>query len=436
MTGRHNDFLCKTWFDFAKEFNCGTALVGFKEDNFDYPNWHHSSKPIQDEYNIDKVFYNKMPIGFYSNPFSKPEKYKYNFINIDGKYISDVWFDDTNDFTGRYAPVCIGEKWNFINYKGEYLSKEWFDGVSSFGDISRDIAIVYKKDEEICMLDDIYDKPSRRFQYSCGYQENIINSDGELLMESWADRIYSVGSYNTLVKVTGNKYQFIDINGQPIYDQIFDCIQHLDGKYCNVKLNGKYNVFNVATKQFSFVQWMDEIRQDDYFKKNYEIEIRSNGKRTLAKYDGTIVFDGWYDKIIKNNGVIITIKNNGKFNFINKDFELMYPEWFDGYIFLNNLKDYAYVWKGKEKNIVNGFGLTILDYNPDDITPMLYNRFFKIIQNNKSNYLYCDSDKLISDEWFDSASRVSANGECIYVKRDNEFYRITIKGKLEKIDRK
>lgn len=254
-------------------------------------------------------------------------------------------------------------------------------------------------------------------------------------MESWADRIYSIGSYNTLVKVIGNKYQFIDINGRPIYDQIFDCIQHLDGKYCKVKLNNKYNVFNIATKQYGFECWMDEIRQD-YSNKNYEIEIRSDGKRTLAKYDGTIVFNGWYDRILKNNGVIITIENNGKFNFINKDFELIYPEWFDGYIYLNNLKDYAYVWKGDEKNIVNGFGLMILDYNPDDITPMLYNRFFKITKSNKSNYLYCNSDKLISDEWFDEVSRVSANGECLYAKRDNEFYRITIKGKLEKIERK
>lgn len=69
--GRHNDLLCNTWFDFAKEFNCGIALVGFKEDNFDYPNYRRLVKPIQDEYNIDKAIYNKIPVGFYSNPFSK-----------------------------------------------------------------------------------------------------------------------------------------------------------------------------------------------------------------------------------------------------------------------------------------------------------------------------------------------------------------------------
>jgi len=51
---------------------------------------------------------------------------KSNFINIDGKYISDTWFDDVdNEFDWGFSRVIKGKKMNIIDKNGQPIIPEW-----------------------------------------------------------------------------------------------------------------------------------------------------------------------------------------------------------------------------------------------------------------------------------------------------------------------
>ena len=59
---------------------------------------------------------------------------KWNFINAEGKLLSEQWFDDTYRFSEGFAVVTLDRKYNFINTKGKMLSEQWFDDAWNFSD--------------------------------------------------------------------------------------------------------------------------------------------------------------------------------------------------------------------------------------------------------------------------------------------------------------
>jgi hypothetical protein len=57
---------------------------------------------------------------------------KYNFIDTEGKYLSEEWFDNCWNFKDGYAVVALNGKWNYIDTKGNLISEQWFDDCCSF----------------------------------------------------------------------------------------------------------------------------------------------------------------------------------------------------------------------------------------------------------------------------------------------------------------
>ena len=51
---------------------------------------------------------------------------KWNFINTEGRILSNQWFDAMRNFNEGFARVKLNGKWNFINTKGRILSQQWF----------------------------------------------------------------------------------------------------------------------------------------------------------------------------------------------------------------------------------------------------------------------------------------------------------------------
>ena len=52
---------------------------------------------------------------------------KWNFINKNGEFLSDKWFDWVEYFREGYAKVELNNKYNFINKNCEIMSDKWFD---------------------------------------------------------------------------------------------------------------------------------------------------------------------------------------------------------------------------------------------------------------------------------------------------------------------
>ena len=57
---------------------------------------------------------------------------KYNFINTDGKFLLEQWFDRCYDFHNGFAIINLNDKFNYINLGGKLISEQWFDFCESF----------------------------------------------------------------------------------------------------------------------------------------------------------------------------------------------------------------------------------------------------------------------------------------------------------------
>ena len=77
---------------------------------------------------------------------------KWNFIDKNGNYLSDKWFDWADNFQENFARVQrTNGEYNFINKQGKYLSKEWFKWVGDSDEY--DLTIVERINGELCKID-------------------------------------------------------------------------------------------------------------------------------------------------------------------------------------------------------------------------------------------------------------------------------------------
>ena len=144
---------------------------------------------------------------------------KCNFINTDGEFLSDKWFNYVYDFRDDYAIVVLNDKYNFINTDGEFLSDKWFDNVYDFRD---DYAVVVLNNKW-----------------------NFISKNGEFLFDEWFDSAGFFKNGYSKVKLN-NKWNFIDVEGKYISDKWFDSAEDFYGGYAEVKLNGE--LWKINTK--------------------------------------------------------------------------------------------------------------------------------------------------------------------------------------------
>ena len=111
---------------------------------------------------------------------------KCNFINAEGKLLSEKWFDDVWDFSEGFAIVNLNDNYNFISAEGKLLSEKWFYWVGYF---SEGFATVKLNDKW-----------------------NFISTEGKLLSNKWFDYVWSFFEGFAKVKLKNVWYK-IDTNG-------------------------------------------------------------------------------------------------------------------------------------------------------------------------------------------------------------------------------
>ena len=105
---------------------------------------------------------NVIDLLYFLDGFARVQrKDKWNFIDKQGKFLSEQWFIDAYSFNGGFAIVQRGDRlWNFIDKDGNYLYNEWFNYLGDFRD---GFAIVQRGDR----------------------LWNFIDKDGNYLSEKW-----------------------------------------------------------------------------------------------------------------------------------------------------------------------------------------------------------------------------------------------------------
>ena len=80
---------------------------------------------------------NVIDLLYFSDGFARVKNCdgKYNFIDKDGKLLSDKWFEYVGIFYDGLARVQRKDgKWNFIDRQGNYLTEQWFEWADNFND--------------------------------------------------------------------------------------------------------------------------------------------------------------------------------------------------------------------------------------------------------------------------------------------------------------
>ena len=126
---------------------------------------------------------------------------KFNFIDVNGNFISEHWFDDIGYFNNGFAKVRLNNKWNFINIYGKLVSQQWFDWIYNFNEYG--IAGVELNDK-------------------C----NLIDINGNLLSKQWFDEVGDFNEDGFALVELNDKWNLIDTNGKLVSQQWFDSYEN------------------------------------------------------------------------------------------------------------------------------------------------------------------------------------------------------------------
>ena len=334
---------------------------------------------------------------------------KWNFLNKEGKLLSNQWFDVVDDFSEGFAGVRLNNKWNYINKDGQFLSNQWFDVVDDFRE---GFASVY--------LNDKY---------------NYINKDGQFLSNQWFDVVDDFSEGFAGVRLN-NKYNFINRDGQFLSSQWFDDAYGFMDGFASVYLNKKWHKINqkgeiVESKNRNKKTIIITEKQKKKLKKKIAAQDQVGGKVNAGVMDavvGGMCEDATDDKYVIGvemnapiGGVYYHVKEGKKKNIKNDKGEIV-PEKCDkcgGEVVLQIHGEPVYLCKDCGKYF-GTMPFRKLNESPDGINGSGWNHhgnypFVKLIFNNK---FYVGEER---DTHWDLIKKLIDNGEITDKNFINDF---------------
>ena len=229
--------------------------------------WNHDNGGSDSVMN-DEQLSELLGVNFYSvfKPYTREELHAKGVILFDevqpmldnGVSPKDI-FEFVGHFNDGYAKVKLNNKWNFVDTNGKLISNTWFDRVDIF-----------------------YDGYARVNLYG---KCNLIDKNGKCISDTWFDWVDDFEDGYTTVK-SGNKWNFVDTNGKLISNTWFDMVDNFYNGYAKVQLNDKWNFVDTNGKLISntWFDWVDDfedgyttVRLNDKF-----FKIDKNGQRVIG----------------------------------------------------------------------------------------------------------------------------------------------------------
>lgn len=270
------------------------------------------------------------------SPYRVKLQNKYNYISyFDKNIICENWFDEASEFGynsyRKLALVKLHDKYNFIDRDGEFISETWFDFASNFDD-------------------DHYARVRIRDK------ANFIDTNGSFLSDMWFDDVAAFSDKLARVENENGKFNYIDTDGKLISDTWFDfASEQTCGYRARIELNKKINFINARTGKVLSNIWFDDAK--DFVSMSYPVLVKLNNKWNYLKSDGSLLSNTWYDIAKSFSYGFAVVCLNDKWNFIKTDGTALSDTWFD-YIYksFNACYDYATIqYKGKRASI-NSYG--------------------------------------------------------------------------------
>ena len=191
---------------------------------------------------------NVLDLLYYSEGFARVQRsdYLWNFIDKDGKYLSNEWFNYLDNFQEGFARLQRSDYlYNFIDKHGKFLSKEWFICVDNSHD---GFALVQRSDK----------------------LWNFIDKNGKILSDEWFYWVDNFQEGFAKVQRIDKKYNFIDKNGKFLSNEWFNYLDE-----------------NIPSLQVLFELWCE---RNDIIVDAFVNEFRKTYNKIADKTDMDIMF--------------------------------------------------------------------------------------------------------------------------------------------------
>lgn len=197
---------------------------------------------------------------------SGPRKFKFTFVDRNGRNISKTLYDNAGDFSEGIARVYlaagasfegrfIADSWGFINGRGDMIIRPQFKEV---GDFHEGLARVNSQGRWGYIDDDCNMVIEPRFDYAEDFSEGLatvqiggrrgyINKEGEIVI---APDFEYAGPFRTeraaVARTVTQQFEFINPRGRVVINRKFEAAGDFSDGFARVYETGKWGYINTA----------------------------------------------------------------------------------------------------------------------------------------------------------------------------------------------
>ena len=377
LNNRRDVFLCT--YDVNEKTGEYKTKVINKENKEIYSEY-EKVEPLENYDSSGNAWYEKDLIKVQKNG-------KYGLIDIDGKEILDIEYDDIETLKGLENSILVKKdnKYGLVNKSGaiiikpEYIKIEKYDQDYNKGYITIDsdnkYGLVTYAGSKI--LENKYEKIDAIYGEKYHVIEEkgkqiVIDSDGKNVLNSGYDKISQLNN-DGIVFIKDKKYGFMDYEGKEIIKPEYDKLKEINTGILRAKKDKKIGLIDLKNKEKLEFKYKDiyfeekagfYVAEDD----NYNSEIINLKFKTKLK--------GILSELNKEEGYMkLKIGDSYKyynFKFEEKDVKEIYP---DNTLFLSK-KDGKYGYIDKNGNVV-------VEYEYEEGTEQNKQGFVAVKKNGK-----------------------------------------------------
>lgn len=396
-------------------------------------------------------------------------KGKYNFIDVNGNIVSDIWFDtgyghdDIYNEPPEFLIVRHDGKMNVLNSEKKLLFRTWYKSISGIDNnwqvslLENDVESFYFIDNKENRLTkdsftEVYDLKNLEKGYhvvrtSSGY--NIVDDRYNYTLNKWYKN--SIRNHDDLisVEIKYNEYVFISKKGQliseasgSISESFYETVEGKYQRFYILELSDRTDHFesfelicnsdgtplfshliNDSTLRCSGIRLLSIPNKDKHLviDKRYPGESKAESRKTIVSFSGKVVLQNPIDSIgeFDEDGYAL-VKRDDKYNLMTSEFGFVLPLWFDnlGFEYKSKKTEYSEYWDDEAERVAyNEYEVDVVKRNTSFINDAL-----KVELSSSFNYINKEG-KFLFKKWYDSA--VCLNENC---------YKVSLNGKWNFLD--
>ena len=297
---------------------------------------------------------------------------KWGLINLEGKEISEVIYDDIKTLKGIENSILVkkDDKYGLLNCKGVKILDTVYSDITCFGDNYINGYITKNEDGKYgivnvsgeTILDNTYEEieniySDKYFVIVENGKQQLINKDKEKVLTDNFDEIKQITSFG-IVFIKDSKYGIMDFEGNILLDAEFDVLNEVNTGVLLAQKDGKVGLIDKEKNEkvaFNFKNIYYNDKANIYIAENEDLTqtiIDSNFETKMIGILSELNTDKGYMKIKIDDGY-----KYYNYKFEEKDIKDIYIN--------NNI----YLSKKDGKfGFVDSKGNVVVDYNYDDAT--------------------------------------------------------------------